>query len=71
MPDYAPLISAKTCAAYRAASVWQERTIHELVDAVAAAMPEKEAVCDQSRRLTCAELVAESTSFARFLAACP
>src|SRR5947207_1774400 len=49
---------------YLAAGVWQEQVIHELVDAHDGA---KEALCDQTRRVTYADLAAESNSLARFL----
>src|SRR3954464_8427841 len=49
---------------YRSAGVWQGSVIHELVDAHD---PPKEALCDQTRRLTYADLAAESNSLARFL----
>ena len=52
---------------YRQAGAWQDRTIAQLVEAVAEETPERLALCDQSRRLSYAEVVAESGNFARFL----
>src|SRR5262249_21115513 len=52
---------------YERAGLWQHRTIAQLIAAIAAEQPDREAVCDQTRRLTYAELVAESGRLARFL----
>jgi acyl-CoA synthetase (AMP-forming)/AMP-acid ligase II len=54
-------------AAYVRAGTWQERTVHELVDAHATEHPDREAAVDQTRRLTYGELLAESGRLARFL----
>jgi acyl-CoA synthetase (AMP-forming)/AMP-acid ligase II len=47
--------------------MWQGRTISESVAGLAAEHPEREAVCDQTRRLTYGQLLAESMSLAAFL----
>src|SRR5947208_207397 len=52
---------------YLKAGVWQTRVIYELVEAQAAREPAKDAVCDQTRRLTYEQLLDESNSLASFL----
>src|SRR4051794_35440200 len=48
-------------------TAWQSRTVYEIVDAIAADDPDREAACDQTRRLSYGQLVAESNGLARFL----
>lgn len=62
-----PPPSPELVARYVEADLWQGRCVHELVDEHAERTPAKEAMCDQTRRLRYADLVAESTSLARFL----
>jgi acyl-coenzyme A synthetase/AMP-(fatty) acid ligase len=52
---------------YVRAGLWQHRTIAEILWAIAAEDPDREAACDQTRRLTYAELVLESARLAGFL----
>jgi cyclohexanecarboxylate-CoA ligase/acyl-CoA synthetase len=52
---------------YLRAGLWQRRTIAEIVWGIADEQPEREAVCDQTRRLTYAELVLQSGRLAAFL----
>jgi non-ribosomal peptide synthetase component E (peptide arylation enzyme) len=54
-------------ARYMRAGVWQDRTIAQIVAAIAAEQPDREAVCDQTRRLSYAQLVLESGRLAAFL----
>ena len=60
-------IGPELVAHYVDAGVWQTRALYEIVDGHAARDPAREAACDQTRRLSYAEVVAESKSFAHFL----
>jgi non-ribosomal peptide synthetase component E (peptide arylation enzyme) len=54
-------------ARYRAAGAWQRRTIAQRVAELAAEHPGREAVVDQTQRVTYGELLAQSMSLAAFL----
>ena len=62
-----PELTADVAERCRRAGAWQERTFHELIDGVAAEDPAKEAVCDQHRRLSYADLVCQSNALAQLL----
>jgi acyl-CoA synthetase (AMP-forming)/AMP-acid ligase II len=52
---------------YVDAGLWQDRTIAQIVAAIAAEQPDREAVCDQTRRLSYRQLALESGRLAGFL----
>ena len=52
---------------YYASGAWQPRPLYEIIDDIAARRPEAPAVADQHERLTYAELVRRSHSFAAWL----
>lgn len=54
-------------ASYRAAGVWQDRCLYDVIDDVAARRPEAPAVADQHERLTYGELVRRSHALADYL----
>ena len=62
-----PPLAAATVERYRAAGAWQDLCLYEVIDRHAAEDPDREAAVDQTRRLSYAELVAESNALARFL----
>ena len=59
--------SAQTIAQYRRQGYWGDRTFADIVEARAAATPEREAMADERRRITYGALWTEVKRFAEFL----